>query len=51
MKEKEYRSKVGAWIRMKARALATRSEEKRNDNKREELKDKIANEEESMSSI
>ena len=36
---------------MKARALATRSEEKRNDNKREELKDKIANEEESMSSI
>lgn len=44
-KEKEYVGKRGAWMRMKAREMA-RGEEKRNDNKREELKDKIAAEEE-----
>ena len=46
-KEKEYVGKRGAWMRMKAREMA-RGEEKRNDNKREELKDKIAAEEEIM---
>ena len=46
-REKEYVGKRGAWMRMKAREMA-RGEEKRNDNKREELKDKIAAEEEIM---
>lgn len=50
LKEKEYRVIKGAWTRMKAREMA-RGEEKRNDNKREELKDKIAVEEESMAQL